>query len=74
MQPVDFLMAYSSEDGAAINCPNFQSWSAFRNMISPSQSPAMGATVSPTLRQNRLVRMVSLHRRFAAPRVSGEVR
>ena len=29
VQPVDLLMADSSEDGTAANCPNFQIWSGF---------------------------------------------
>ena len=29
VQPVDLPMSYSSEDGAAANCPNFQIWSGF---------------------------------------------
>ena len=74
VKPVDLLMAYNSEDGTAINGPNFQIWRGFWNMLSLSQPPALGATVWPTLFQNRIVRVVELHRRFAGPRVADEVR
>ena len=65
VQPVDLMMAYSSEDGTAANFPNFQIWRGFWGMLSLLQSLARDTAVWPTLFQNKLTRTVALHRRFS---------
>ena len=74
VQPVGLLMAYSSEDGTTINCPNCQIWSGFRDMLSLLQSLANDTVAWLTSFRNKLVRTVALHRRFLCPRIADEVR
>ena len=71
--PVDLPTACSSEDGNAVNLPNFQIWIGVLDMLTLLQPLGKDTVVWPTMFQNKLIRTVALHLRFSGPRVAEEV-